>query len=71
MTTKKIHISAVEIGHTIVHEGVMKTITKTNIKTGVNGTTLFGDSYWLGRKLVDIVLFKKWNKGSFTLVDKI
>ena len=54
----KTHISNISQGDTIMHYGEMKTISGNNIKQdSFMGTTLFGDSYHLGYKLVDKVTF--------------
>ena len=52
------HISKIKIGDTIMHNGVMTTISGTNIKHDrFMGKTLFGDSYNLGYKSVQRVIF--------------
>lgn len=56
--TEKVHISMVGAGDTILHNGVIKTVCKCNIKRdGFMGLTLFGDSYKGGREMVDKVFF--------------
>lgn len=53
MTTEQVHISKIRVGDTILRDGVMTTISGNNIKTcPFMGTTLFGDSYNLGYKLI-------------------
>jgi hypothetical protein len=53
MTTEQVHISKIRVGDTILRDGVMTTISGNNIKNcPFMGTTLFGDSYNLGYKLV-------------------
>jgi len=55
----EVHISTIVAGDTILHtDGKLTTVTKTNIKTGSNGTTLFGESYKLGYMPVKKVIFK-------------
>jgi len=57
------HISNIQIGDTIMHNGVMTTISGTNIKHDTfMGKTLFGDSYHLGYKPVQKVTFLKTTK---------
>lgn len=52
-----VHISEIVPGDTIFHEGDLKTVTRTNISyCDFMGKTLFGDSYMLGRKLVQKVI---------------
>ena len=54
---KQVHISTIRIGDTILHNGEVKTISGNNIKyCPFIGTTLFGDSYNLGYKLVIKIL---------------
>ena len=60
---EKIHINKVNSGDTIIHEGVLSTVTSTNIGwSNFMGRTLFGDSYRLGRKLVTRVTFKNYGR---------
>lgn len=47
-TTINVHISEVIVGDSIVHQGVLQTVSANNIKSGFCGVTLFGDSYRLG-----------------------
>jgi hypothetical protein len=43
-----------------MHDGVMKTVSGTDIKHDVcMGKTIFGDSYKLGYALVKVVVFQK------------
>jgi len=59
-TTVKKHISQISAGSTIIHNGEMKTVSGNNIKfSEFIGVSLFGDSYNIGNKLVEVVLFKK------------
>jgi len=59
-TIKSMHISMIRPGDTVIHDGVMKTVSGQNIKhDSVMGRTIFGDSYKLGRELVQVVIFKK------------
>ena len=58
--TEKTHISNINVGDTIMHNGEMKTISGNNLKRdSFMGTTLFGDSYHIGYKLVDRIIFTK------------
>lgn len=50
------HIDLVRAGDTILHDGRLKTVTKSNIKRGAMGKTLFGDSYRLGQRLVPVAV---------------
>ncbi len=52
-TEQKVHISKIRVGDTILHNGVMTTISGNNIKRcPFMGISLFGDTYNLGYKLV-------------------
>ena len=63
MVQEKVHISRVRSGDTIVHDGVLSTVTSTNISwSSFTGRTLFGDSYRLGRKLVTRVTLKNYGR---------
>lgn len=57
---KKTHISNINVGDTIMHNGEIKTISGNNLKRdSFMGTSLFGDSYNLGHKLVELITFTK------------
>lgn len=57
MNTIQVHITSIKPGDTILHDGVIKTVCPSNIKhDAFMGTTLFGDSYMLGTKLVHKVI---------------
>lgn len=44
------HIDSIKPGDTVEHNGKMMTVCRSDIKLGTfMGTTLFGDSYRLGR----------------------
>ena len=66
MTTTQVHISTINQGDTVIHNGVMKTVSGTDIKTtpvdectGLFGSkSIFGDSYNGGNKEVTLVDFK-------------
>ena len=55
-TIQNKHISTIKPGDTVLHYGELKTVTKSNIKTGLLGTTLFGDSYHSGYKPVKLAI---------------
>ena len=56
--TKDVHISTIRGCDTVIHNGEMKTVCFNNIKKcSFMGTSLFGDSYMGGRKLVSKVIF--------------
>lgn len=58
-TIKPTHISEVKAGDTILHNGEVKTVSGNNIKDNpFIGKTLFGDSYNLGYKQVQMVNFR-------------
>jgi hypothetical protein len=56
---KQAHISTIKAGDTILHNGEVKTVSGNNIKRcSFMGTTLFGDSYHAGHKLVTKIIDK-------------
>lgn len=62
--TEQVHISTISVGDTIIHHGEMKTVSPAFLKKdGFMGTTLFGDSYRLGRQKVTKATFKLNNGG--------
>ena len=50
--TIKVHICDIRQGDTILHDNVLKTVCRNNIKNGFCGRTIFGDSYKSGTILV-------------------
>ena len=42
------HISQINVGDIVIHNGEEKTIGKNDLKSGFMGITLFGGSYRLG-----------------------
>lgn len=53
---KKIHISKVNAGQTVLHNGEVRTVCNSDIRhCKFMGITLFGDSYNLGYKPVILV----------------
>jgi len=59
-TTEEVHISTIKGGDTVIHDGHMRTVGFKNIKyCSFMGTSIFGDSYKIGRTLVKKVIFKK------------
>ena len=51
--TEEIHIDRLRVGDTIIHNGEVMTVSGNYLKrNGFMGTTVFGDSYNSGRKLV-------------------
>lgn len=63
MTTEQVHISQIRVGDTIMHNGVMTTISGNNIKRSeFMGISLFGDTYNLGYKLITRINFKNESK---------
>lgn len=52
-----VHVSTIKHGDTIVClDGLIRTIGRKNISKGFMGTSLYGDSYNLGTKLVTKIL---------------
>lgn len=56
MKTKKVHISEIKHGDTVIHEDKLTTVSNSNIKEGFCGITLFGDSYNMGTKRIEKVI---------------
>jgi len=57
-TEKNVHISTIVGGDTVIHNGELKTVCFKDIKHGgFMGSSLFGDSYTLGRTPVRKVTF--------------
>jgi hypothetical protein len=55
---EEVHISTIESGNTILHNGEIKTVSKINIKkSDFMKTSIFGDSYNLGYKKVKKIIF--------------
>jgi len=51
--TEQVHISQINKGDTVVHNGEVKTVSGNNIHQHLfNGKSIFGDSYHLGNKKV-------------------
>lgn len=56
MKTKLVHKSEIKIGDTVVHNGELRTVGKESItKDEFMGLLLFGDSYRMGCKMVELV----------------
>lgn len=54
-----IHINNLKQGDTIIHNGVISTVTGKDLKySSFMGRTVFGDSYHCGHKPVKKVIFK-------------
>lgn len=57
-TTQDVHITDIVPGDTILHDGILKTVCRNNIKyDSFMGTSIFGDSYRSGRIPVKKVTF--------------
>lgn len=57
-TTKMVKISEIVPGDTVIHNGHEHTVNRNHIKDdSFMGRTLFGDSYALGSKLIEKVIF--------------
>ena len=60
---KKVHISTLQHGDTIIWENKLTTVSKHNFKKGgFLGCSLYGDCLKYGAIPVDLVLFKNHNK---------
>jgi len=62
---EEVHISLIQSGDTVEHEGEMVTVSGNNIGScSFMGKSIFGDSYRSGRKLVKRIRFAvPTNKG--------
>jgi len=59
-TIKPVHVSTIKSGDTVEIDGVLKTVSKKDIKTGgMMGTTLFGDSFKAGTTKVKKAIIKR------------
>jgi hypothetical protein len=55
-----VHISTIGPGDTVRHAGVIRTVTRTNIRRDeFMGRSLFGDSYMLGLVKVERLVYPK------------
>mgnify|MGYP003403861598 len=66
MKTDFVHKETIRIGDCIVVDGVMKTVSKGDIRSGFMGITIFGDSFKMGTVPVERCLFPKWFNGGIT-----
>ena len=56
MKTKLVHKSEIKIGDTVIHNGELRTVDKQSIsRDEFMGLLLFGDSYHMGCKMVELV----------------
>lgn len=56
---EEVHISTINWGDTVHHDGNIRTVGKKNIKHNrFMGSSLWGDSYKLGTVLVKKIIFK-------------
>lgn len=51
------HIDYVMQGDVVLHNGVERTVSGTDITNGFFGRSLFGDSYRMGTVLVKVVVY--------------
>jgi hypothetical protein len=57
------NISTIRAGDLIRHEGIIRTVSANNIKyNSFMGTTIFGDSYSIGNKLVEKIVLQNASK---------
>lgn len=53
--TTKTHIDMIRPGDTVLHNGELRTVCKSDLKRcGLMGTSLFGDCYRLGNAPVEV-----------------
>jgi len=54
----QVHISTIQVGDTVEHDGYIRTVGKNNLKhCSLMGTSLWGDSYKIGRNKVTKISF--------------
>lgn len=59
-----VSIHDVRCGDTIMHQGKMKTVSRSNFgRDDLMGLTLFGDSFKLGREPIQKVIFPVFFQG--------
>lgn len=64
----KTHVCDINPGDTILFHGELKTVGKSNIRRDkFMGTSIFGDCYMGGRKLVDKAVIKSAMPGGFSV----
>jgi hypothetical protein len=64
-TTKEVHISEIRQGDTVIHDGVMRTVSGTDIKRdNFMNTSIFGDAYKIGYTKVTLVIFKTFKNNN-------
>ena len=62
--TVLVHIAELKPGDTVIHNGEIKTVCKSDLKYDTfMGHTLFGDSYQLGDIKVQKVVYQRFYKG--------
>lgn len=64
--TKRVHISELNQGDTIIYNGSPETVSKSSIKKGFTGWTYKGDPFYKEKGMVEIVLYRKWLQGKVT-----
>ncbi len=58
METEKVHVSKITVGNTVIHNGEMRTVCRRAFsRDDFVGLMLWGDSYNMGRILIERVLF--------------
>lgn len=56
---KEVHIDDIRVGDVVEIDGVLKTVSHENIrKGGFMGSSLWGDSYRMGTKLVKLAIIE-------------
>ena len=63
MKTELVHKSKIQVGDCIIIDGVEKTVSRGDIKTGFMGRTIFGCPFRSGIDMVERRLFPKWYRG--------
>ncbi len=64
MKTENVHVSKITVGDTVIHNGEMRTVCRRTFShDSFVGLMLWGDSYNMGRILIERVLFPRFYAG--------
>ena len=64
MKTEKVHISKITVGDTVMHNGQMRTVCRRTFNCNdFVGQMMWGDSYNMGKILVERIIFDRFYCG--------
>lgn len=63
---KKVHISTLKQGDTVIINGEMETVSIKNVKRGFTGWTYQGDPFYKTKGFIEVVFFPKFFQGNLT-----